>query len=858
MDPEQDAVEDPEDSGRGGESLLPPPLPARFGLSPLPLTALSFACGILISNLAAPLLFLPPLLFLGSLLTLLLSKRTPSFGLCLSLALFLLGATRNLLLQTPESNTLAALAPATVTVTGVVRSDIETTTSEDPKLPPRARCLFEVRRIEAVETVRRRMTASGSVWLTLPLGEANRGRLTLCRPLDLPQFGDLMTVHGRLEPPTGPRNPGGIDSSALLAQRAAVAQLRVLHLADWHVIRPNAEVQPIQAVAYALRQAMIRQMRRGLAREPAAVMEGLLLGARNDLPEALNDAFERTGAVHLLATAGLHVGLLVCLLLGVLRRLRLPRRPALLAVMALLPLYALMTGGRPAVIRAVVVAEIVLGGPLLEREPNLPNALSLAGLLLLLLNPHSLFEAGFQLTFATVITLLLLMPSLEAALLRLLPRRRGDLWRERGLRPLLTALSVAIVAQIGSLPLVAFHYHTLSLIAPFANALIVPFAGLLLTLGGLDIALGGLNPLLAWPVDRLLNALTTLLIAVVRACATPTWACLSVVAPPFSCVCLFYALLWSVVWYRERRAADRNARIQGRGGASEREMLQTLWRVPAVLATTALLAGLWNAVATRGDGRLHLWVLDVGQGNAAVLRTPGGRTFVIDAGSAEAPIGEDSGRRTIAPFLRSQGLGRVDGLILTSPQGEQSGGAPVLLRRVEVGILLDTGQPASTRLQTEILQAARERNVPCKAAHGGEVLECDDGVVVRFLRAPDRAGLVLRVEYGRTALLLLGNADGKDEVELLRTEPLTPVDLVAVGRQGEAGTASVGLVGAVRPHFAVISAGAPNRMHAPDREAINRLQAVGARVLRTDQSGAIDCVSDGVRVQVRPTLSSSP
>jgi ComEC/Rec2-related protein len=233
------------------------------------------------------------------------------------------------------------------------------------------------------------------------------------------------------------------------------------------------EIQPIQAAAYALRQGVIRQMRLGLSPEHAAVMEGLLLGARGDLHEDLNDAFERTGAAHLLATAGLHVGLLAWLLLGLMRRLRLPRRPALLAVFALLPLYAIMTGGRPAVIRAVIVAEVVLLGPLLEREPNLPNALSLASLILLLLNPHSLFDAGFQLSFATVITILLLLPPTEAAVRhgceRVTCRWPRAKWLQRGLRIVATSFFLAVIAQIGAAPLVALHYHDLSLIAPLVR-----------------------------------------------------------------------------------------------------------------------------------------------------------------------------------------------------------------------------------------------------------------------------------------------------------------------------------------------------------------------------------------------------
>jgi competence protein ComEC len=294
-----------------------------------------------------------------------------------------------------------------------------------------------------------------------------------------------------------------------------------------------------------------------------------------------------------------------------------------------------------------------------------------------------------------------------------------------------------------------------------------------------------------------------------------------------------------------------------------------------LLACGALTLWLWNAYATRGSGRLEIWFLNVGQGDAAVLRTPAGKTLVVDAGSSEAN-GADAGRRVLVPFLRSQGLGRIDSLILTSRRGEQSGGAVTLLRQVEVGTLIDTGQPPGPRLQTAILQAALDRHVPCKAAHAGDTLECGDGVTLRFLtpsreRAPAGigntesrntnpadTGLVFRVEYGRTALLFMNGADNVVEANLIRSRQPLACDVLKVARQGNADATTVGLLAAARPRFAVISVSAHNLFHDPSLDVIARLQNVGARIYRTDQSGAIACISDGVTFRLTPTLPAQP
>jgi competence protein ComEC len=254
-----------------------------------------------------------------------------------------------------------------------------------------------------------------------------------------------------------------------------------------------------------------------------------------------------------------------------------------------------------------------------------------------------------------------------------------------------------------------------------------------------------------------------------------------------------------------------------------------------------------------------------------VLRTPAGKTLVVDAGSSEANAAV-AGRRVLVPFLRSQGLRRIDSLILTSRHGEQSGGAVTLLRQVEVGTLIDTGQPAGPRLQTAILQAALDRHVLCKAAHAGDTLECGDGVTLRFL-TPNRTGppaeisntesrnsertdtgLVFRVEYGRTALLFMNGADSAVEANLIRSRLPLACDVLKVARQGSADATTVGLLAVARPRFAVISVSAHNLFHDPGPEVVARLQNVGARIYRTDQNGAIACISDGVTFRLTPTL----
>jgi hypothetical protein len=215
-------------------------------VNPLPLIALAFSGGIGAAANGGPLLLAPAVLFVLILGVALVTQRARWLGLGVMLAFFLLGATRYLVTLEPPTDSVAQLAPTSITLTGVVESDVETILPDAPERPPMAHCLFATQRVEAVETTRRHLPASGLVALSLPLGEVRHGRLELCRPQDLPRYGDRMTVHGRLEPPTGPRNPGGFDASAMLARREAEATFTATHLSDWHLVSPTAEPLPMR------------------------------------------------------------------------------------------------------------------------------------------------------------------------------------------------------------------------------------------------------------------------------------------------------------------------------------------------------------------------------------------------------------------------------------------------------------------------------------------------------------------------------------------------------------------------------------------------------------------------------------
>ncbi len=436
------------------------------------------------------------------------------------------GAVRLASFQAVAPTDVSHLAdsPRPLTVTGTV--------SSDPEARPGGRLTFFLRPSQA-ETRGQSAQVTGEV--SVSVGPEAARNLTL-------DYGDHVRLEGQLETPDPATNPGAFSWRDYLARRAVYAELRVKRPHAVSVLGAGA-ANPFLLLAWHLRKAALDALQKSLPPETAAVLSGILIGRRSDLPPALMADFVHTGTVHILASAGLHVGILAFWLERLLQKLTLPRKVQAALLIAILLLYALVCGGRPAVVRAVLMAALYFGAVLFEREPDGPTAIGAAGLIILIVQPTALLEPGFQLSFLTILTLALTMPVWNGfwhpklAGIRQPQARKAAEWAVDG-------FGLSLLAQVGAMPVVASSYSEVSLVGWLANGLVVPLLFLLIPLGFIGIltwmlwhALGGLILMAAgWGIS--------IISRIVRGLGEGAWAYWSLPPPPLPLVLAFYALVY--------------------------------------------------------------------------------------------------------------------------------------------------------------------------------------------------------------------------------------------------------------------------------------------------------------------------
>jgi len=638
--------------------------------------------------------------------------------------------------------------------------------------------------------------------------------------------GDRVRLVGKVRRPDGRRNPGGFDYGAYLARRGIYGLISVYdpqgleHLGrTWHGWLGRAVLGPT-------RDHCDSTLRRHLRGRPLGLARGLLLGERDRLAPDTIASLRDAGVLHVLTVSGLHVGLVVGIVLVLGRVLRFPPWARAAAALLACFFYAGVAGNRAPVVRASVMAAVGLGGMIAERDSPPVNMLALAALALLLARPGELWSAGFQLSFAAVFGIVAFFPILRD---RVRCARRG--LRSR----LVDGLLVSLAAQLGVAPFVAYHFNQWTPVSLVANLVVLPLVALAIPTAALSILLSSVSDLAAavpfaalWAVLKVLSMAAALLARV-----------------PFGSLVVKQPTTWMV-------AATYAGLVAGFSGLSARR-----WRITAASAVGLLLLAVLY-VDPAAPRHLEVAVLDVGLGSAAVVHLPSGKSVLVDGGD-RSPY-RDYGAQVVVPYLRSRGIGRVDLVVLSHPHKDHFGGLGAVVRELGVGRVLDPGVRVDSRDYLEWLGSIEERGVPLEIVTRPwamdldsrtrlEVLPIDPGSRCWVLGAEsertNNASLVVRVAHGGVTTLIPGDIETCREIDLLMDPDGLDCDVLVVPHHGSAGSSTPEFVGATSPRVAVISVGKGGARHLPSREVIERYRAAGARVLRTDERGAVTIESDG-------------
>ncbi len=611
-------------------------------------------------------------------------------------------------------------------------------------------------------------------------------RVYAAEPIDPLTLGTRITLHGRVSRFSPAANPGQFDMAKHEARRNCFvtafikSPLSVEILPDapplWlRLLRVRSRTQ------HYIAQSFIKPDQDISAN--ASLLQALLLGMRTDVPNSILQDFQTTGLLHLISLSGLHVGILVSMVWVIGQCLGLLKPGRSVLCLLVLAGFLWLVPLRSATMRAGLIAGLFCTAILLKRKPQPLNMLSLAALILLLIRPTQLFEAGWQLSFSSVLGILLISARLDTWshqwLLAYCPIPKTRLWRilHHLLRSLLTLLAVGLGAWLGSLAILAYHFYSVTPFSVLYTLVALPLVTGILVFGFLHILCFLVCPFVTPLTLLILHGLCSGLIHIVHGLSQIPGSRLLIGHISWVPVSLYYALLLPGLLWKKRRMNV------------------------CLLAASIILPFVWiqwPRVWRDEAARLELTCLSVGHGQSLVLRAPNNHTYIFDAGSLYQ---KDIGRRIVSAYLDYKRLSKIDAIVVSHNDADHMNGIPEILQHCRVehvyapALLMDQAEkdqgPAPWLLQYLRKKQRRFEMLPtilkpCKDLTIQQLWP--DSTTTTAHLSDNNASLVLLVTYQSRTILLTSDIEQSTQNCLIERYPNLHPDILLAPHHGSLNT----------------------------------------------------------------------
>ena len=636
--------------------------------------------------------------------------------------------------------------------------------------------------------------------------------------------GNYIEVNGKIFRPRNKRNPGEFDYRQYLRGEGVAAQVSIYHLQDIKIL--DGRNKTLKSIIYLMRLAIAKQIAKIYIGEEKHLVKALILGERKDLDKSIVADFINSGTVHVLAVSGLHVGFIVAILFLLFGRFNLFLKSGITVVGILL--FIIISGGHPSVIRAGVMAIIMIFAFVSGRNYSSFNTLALAAFIILVFNPEELFNPGFQLSFAAVFSILFFYPYLEKNVYNL---QIGNQF----IRNIILLFSLTFAAQIGTLPITLIYFRKLSLISFFVNIIIVPLIGVVVALAVASILFSFVSIYIGILFATTNTLIIRLMFYLAKLSSSLTYSHLPIVNFTWFDAILYFSLL-AAVTYSFLKFQNIKAKI-------------------AVLVISVFLFFTYSPIISPPllqEGKLYVIAVDIGQGDCLLIKFPNGKTALIDAGNATRHF--DNGRFVIEPLLHYLSIDKINFLFISHIDADHYRGSisliyDGLIERVYKPVL-DKNIFKDLRFENYV----NHFNIPIEyynrkafSIGGTRLYFLNDSSLIKYkcFSQNNKSGLI-KLCYGDKSILFTG--DLEKEGERLWTElygKFLKTDVLKAGHHGSKSSTSELFLNYVKPTWALISVGENNKFGHPNFETIARLNKFGVGIKRTDNSGAIILSTDG-------------
>ncbi|EOS67972.1 hypothetical protein C818_04139 [Lachnospiraceae bacterium MD308] len=734
------------------------------------------------------------------------------------------------------------------------------------------------------------------------------------------RIGDILTVHGKIRFFENARNPGNFDSKLYY-------QKQDIHANVWAESVQKREgkaytlIEKLENELYQFRQEWKSKLCEQMGEQDGNTLSAMILGEKSQMDEELRELYQKNGIGHILAISGLHLSFIGIGMYKILRRITGSYPVGGAFGILFLALYILMVGLTVSAVRALTMFLFRVGADMAGRHYDAPTALSVAAVVVLLWRPLSLNDGGFWLSFGAVFGVLAVVPVLQGWMERKYPENKGGRMQKSDRISMTYRICMSIVqgltASLGInliiLPVLLYYFFEFPIYSLFLNLFVIPLMSVLLFMG----MAGSLFSVFFLPLSGacfwICGGILRLYEMSCNLALTLPGARFVAGKPEIWQITVYYGILVIILLllrekerlreyvdgvddvegaeskkYKTCRRGNFSRKHAGRGSGRSIQKREDskldvgVQRRVTRLGRFALMLGMAGIIVLThrwGErGKLTAVILDVGQGDGIFMRGPEGETYLVDGGSSDV---KKVGQYRIEPFLKSQGAGVIDYVLISHGDSDHVNGVEELMERQNIGVKIKTlvlpMQEVWDEALAGIAEKAKEYGIRVVVIEPGQSIKEGDMTITCIqpgnpgTEAENResegrdadeeyepgnaSSMVLAVKFGEFDMLLTGDVEGKGEEQLTKQLEKRYRDcrweILKAAHHGSKNSSSEEFLRQVKPAYAFISAGRENLYGHPHQETIERLTDVGSKIYSTQGNGALIVeVEDGETMKV--------
>lgn len=643
----------------------------------------------------------------------------------------------------------------------------------------------------------------------------------------VPGYGDYVSISGKLEGLKSERNPGEFDYGEYLKMHGIDATLRTFGYDKIKVIG-EVNVNPIMKhILYPFKKYASEIIDTMVGGEEAQFLKGLVLGDRSNISKQVRDDFVNAGVAHIIAVSGLNVAYMLILLNVLLMFLPVKNWHKFIITLIFLYLYSNLTGNSPSIIRASVMAGVFLFSRLIERKPDSYNILSVSAIIILLIDPRQLFDAGFQLSFAAILSLIIIYPLLNKKLGigKLFSMFDLDKWYLKAFKWIVLLLLGTIAAQLGTLPITALMFNKISIVSFFTNLAAIPLSNIALALGFIIIAVSSFSVWLASVFAGITKLILYFLLIFINYSANLDFSFIDTSGFNFLLIICSYSMLIILL------------------------TLKCTNYIPRILSMLLVILIFFTYNSIIGsNNNLRLTYLDAGKSNCTVAQFPEGTTVMFNCGGSTDKY--VSSERYIVPFLKSSEIERIDLLILTTLNYDEFISLIYLIKNFEIRKIVlpeyynklfgDSGvKKIFKNIKLEFISSSSIIN---KKGNFRIYLSYDSSMY-------KGASLQAELVFGGKSFIFNDSKDPVEDYLYSQTPVSDTISILKVPYTGSFNYISPGYISRIFPENIVISNSEKSKKSLHSEVFSEVLRVSGYNVFKTSEEGAIVFECDGKNIE---------